>query len=266
VAPDDDGGLDYAALLVVGDSMNYLGGKSRIAKRLAAAITARNSGPFWDPFCGGLAMSAGLPSVALASDVHPALIAMYQAIAEGWRPPEHVTAAEYAAARALPDSDPFKAFAGFACSFGGKYFAGYSSAREPHTIRSGPKQGQIVHPTNRAAVASRTLIQQVTAFTAQGGQFQCVDWLAEEPRPYNGALYLDPPYRAARTHYSQGAFNFGLFDHRCIAWSAYCDVFISEYTLPYGERILEIPALRNGLAKPERIESLYYIARGSIVL
>lgn len=86
---------------------------------------------FWEPFCGGLSVSVRLAAhgPGIVSDANPALISMYQAVRDGWVPPEHVTREEYQAARTLPDSDPLKGFIGFGCSFGGKWFGGMARSR-----------------------------------------------------------------------------------------------------------------------------------------
>lgn len=109
--------------------MQYLGGKTRIAKAIAEIVNAeRGDRVFWEPFCGGLSVSVKLAAhgPGIVSDANPALIALYQAVRDGWDPPGHVSEEEYSAAKALPDSDPRKAFIGFGCSFGGKWFGGYA--------------------------------------------------------------------------------------------------------------------------------------------
>lgn len=62
--------------------MQYLGGKSRIAKHLAAEIDrVRKPGEWiWEPFCGGLSMTVALSKngPVWATDANPALIALYQ--------------------------------------------------------------------------------------------------------------------------------------------------------------------------------------------
>ena len=49
--------------------MQYMGGKSRIAKKIDAALP--KGGHFWDPFCGGLSMAAamGRTRTGVVSDV-----------------------------------------------------------------------------------------------------------------------------------------------------------------------------------------------------
>ncbi len=116
--------------------MRYMGGKSRIAKQIAAVIDEhRQPGQLvWDAFCGGLSMSVALSKKGpvLASDACAPLIALYKAVQEGWDPPTEVSRQTYMAAKLLPDSDPMKAFCGFGCSFGGKWFGGYGGPSLHH--------------------------------------------------------------------------------------------------------------------------------------
>lgn len=105
--------------------MQYLGGKTRIAKQIAAEIDkVRRPGQLvWDAFCGGLSMSRALlkNGPVLSTDACAPLIHLYCAVQNGWGPPSEVSEATYRAAKSLPDTDPMKAFCGFACSFGGKF-------------------------------------------------------------------------------------------------------------------------------------------------
>jgi DNA adenine methylase len=227
--------------------VQYLGGKTRIAQKLAAVINAaRGPREFWDPFCGGLSVSVALGGRGLVTDANPALIALYQAVADGWDPPEHVSEAEYQAARALPDSDPRKAFCGFGCSFGGKWFGGYARSAE----------GQ-----KYAAGARNVLLRDIPALIARGCRFLCVDFLAIEPRPTSSVLYLDPPYRGTISYGALGRFDHDRFYARVAAWSRYTDVFVSEYAFPWGRIVWEgtpYKSLRGTGNSGRAVERLYY--------
>ena len=108
--------------------MQYLGGKRThsLGKKIADTIAPK--GLWFEAFAGGLSVSVELARYGpgIVMDIHPGLIALYQACMLGYVPPLNVTKEEYHAAKALPDSDPLKAFIGFACSFGGKWFGGYA--------------------------------------------------------------------------------------------------------------------------------------------
>ena len=208
--------------------MRYLGGKTRIAKRLAEQINRfREPGaPFWDPFCGGLSMAVALGGEGLVSDAHPALIAVYRAVAAGWDPPKTLTESEWRAAKELPDSDPLKAFAGFGCSFGGKWFGGYAApapeyfynANSKPRLDGSSREGERIAPKDFADEARRALLRDVPTLTTRGCVFDCVDFLSITPVDLGALLYLDPPYRNT-TGYSL-PFDHDAFDVRAREWAA----------------------------------------------
>ena len=229
--------------------MNYLGGKSRIAAQLVAAMSPWLRGrAFWDPFCGGLSMSRALAAhgPGLVSDVNQALITLYTEVRNGWRPPTAVSRETYRAARYLPDTDPLKAFCGFGVSFGGKWFGGYASN----------SAGRDYVGLSRAAV-----LDDVAAL--ESCTLACINFLEVTPREVERVLYLDPPY-AGTTAY--GAPAVGEFDHarfytRVREWARYTDVFVSEYSMPFGDVVLELsaPVEVSGGRRPNmRVERLYH--------
>lgn len=69
--------------------MYYLGGKARIAKALAAEIAKhrRPGQPVWEPFCGGLNSAVAHGGVVHCTDACVPLIALLQAVRDGWDPP-----------------------------------------------------------------------------------------------------------------------------------------------------------------------------------
>lgn len=197
--------------------MKYLGGKARIAKQLVAAL------PFtrvvWEPFCGGLNMTLELAKrypVVIASDLHPGPPALGAALQRGWQPPTSVSEEEYHAARTLPDSDPLKAFIGFGCSFGGKWFSGYA--------RDNPAHGDFYA---QAAGGCCERLRPHLSYVA----FECASFF--EQAPVGGVLiYCDPPYQNT-TGYATGGFDSSAFWSRCQEHvQAGSRVFVSEYAKP----------------------------------
>lgn len=209
----------------------------------------RRGRPFWDPFCGGLSMSAAFCKAGgrgIVSDANPSLIALYQAVAAGWDPPTHVSEDDYRVARSLPDTDPLKAFAGFGCSFGGKWFGGY--ARQPSTGR------------NYAMNARNVVLRDVGAIVRSGSIIACADFLAFEPRPIAAVLYLDPPYEGTTGYGAVAPFDHARFYARVAAWANYTDVFVSEYGMPWGRLAAEMHPFQSlagrckeTCKKPERL-------------
>ncbi len=204
-------------------AMQYLGGKSRLAKQIAEIVAPQ--GLWWEPFCGGLSVSVQLAKFGpgLVSDVNPALIALYQAVRGGWQPPETVSELDYQAARTLPDSSPLKAFCGFGCSFGGKWFGGFARQNSPH---------------NFAAAAKRAVERDVAFLT--DCDIECLSFFAIAPvRSELTTIYADPPYAGTTGYSAVGVFDHKAFWGRCQEWAA-CGVrvLVSEYSCPIPANVV----------------------------
>lgn len=232
--------------------MQYLGGKTRIAKQLAAEVDkVRRPGQWvWDAFCGGLSMSVALSKngPVYSTDACVPLIGLYRAVQAGWDPPTHVDEATYRAARNLPDTDPMKAFCGFGCSFGGRFFEGYA--------RGGCR--------SYADTTRRVLHAQIPVCS----EFAAVDFFDVHPRPLDGVLYLDPPYAGTKSYSRTPRLDHARFVERVREWSAFAPVFVSEYEFSLGQVVLAIRKAKsvaggNGGGRVG-IERLYYIAKGSL--
>ena len=97
--------------------MKYLGGKAKIARHVVDVIERYRAPaqPVWEPFCGGLNVTRELARRGIdviATDASWPLIALVQAVRAGWQPPAALSESEWAAARALPVSNPLHGFAG----------------------------------------------------------------------------------------------------------------------------------------------------------
>ncbi len=227
--------------------MRYMGGKSRIAKQLAAEINKiRRPGQLvWDAFCGGLSMSVALSEKGPVSstDANVALIALYSAVKAGWQPPTEVGPDEYARAKTLPDTDPMKAFCGFGCSFGGKWFGGYAKGFN----------GPLTYPQ----LAARNVVRSVSKL--QTFRVEC--FLSAQPEACDKVLYLDPPYAGTTQYSGAPPFDHSRFIDRVRDWGKLVPTFVSEYDFPIGELIWQ-RASRGTLGKTHgipHVERLYYI-------
>ena len=110
--------------------MQYMGGKSRISKQIAEILNSAidKDTPFVSLFCGSCAIESKVQAdVKILNDKHPYLIAMWQALQNGWMPPDVVTKEEYYHVKANMDENPaLTGFVGFGCSFGGVWFSSYA--------------------------------------------------------------------------------------------------------------------------------------------
>lgn len=199
--------------------MQYLGGKSRIAKRIAAHLEALAAPGVLieDRFCGGLSVAAAIKHRPLrVADANAALVCTLRAVQDGWVPPESLSEAEYAVLKATHDpADPLTAFAAIGCSFGGKWFRGFARS-----------VGR-----NHADEASRGLRKKLAMLLDI--EIVCEDYRVREPKPCD-VLYLDPPYKTDERFYT----NMPEFDHRefwttATRWSSHgVYVRVSEYEAP----------------------------------
>ena len=152
----------------------------------------------------------------VASDIHPDLILMWQALQKGWRPPDTVSLEEY---RMLKKSSPsaLRNFAGFGCSFAGKWFGGYA--------RDGRGGGR-----NYAARACRSLLRKIQ--NLQDVEFYHKSYMDFDQKllRHPALVYCDPPYRASTADYASGLFDAEAFWQWVREQS--CTVLVSEYEAP----------------------------------
>ena len=198
-------------------SMRYQGGKSRIATPLAQILNATGGACFVSLFCGSCSVESKVTGYdrIILNDKHKYLIAMLRGVQAGYELPETITEEQYQTIRANKDADPvLTGFVGFGCSFGGKWFGGY--ARN--------KGG-----TNYAAQSKRSLLKDMA--TLGGAEIFCGDY-KQVPIPPGAVVYADPPYDNT-TGYNNEKFNSTEFWQamRLLADTGHT-VYISEQTAP----------------------------------
>ena len=190
---------------------------------------------------------ASTVSRPVGSDMHPDLVLMWQALLDGWVPPMTVSRELYYELKAAEPS-PLRGFAGFGCSFGGRWFEGYATARGDDYC------GQ----------SRRAVLRKAEAMRDAGVRVVQRDYVDLDPGP--GALiYCDPPY-AGTTPYSElPPFDTAAFWSRAREWAAAgCVVLVSEYTAPddvpcIWERPAKVSLRRDNNALPAT-ERLFVLA------
>lgn len=201
--------------------MQYLGGKSRIAKKIAAHLEAlaRPGALIEDRFCGGLSVAAAIKHRPLrVADANAALVCTLRAVQDGWVPPESLSEAEYATLKARRDpADPLTAFAAAGCSFGAKWWGGYARNAKGD---------------NFAGRARRSLLSKMARL--QGAEITCSDY--KLPTPVAGSVvYCDPPYANSVGYPECGDFDSEEFWRVAEAWArSGVVVRVSEYAAPAG--------------------------------
>lgn len=225
--------------------MQYLGGKKRLAKHIAAKLESHrvDGQRFVDVFCGSLAITAAMSDRGprLANDGCVPLIRLYEAWREGWRPPT-ITEDLYREVKAKQDpDDPLTAFVGFGCSYGGKWFGGF--ARD------------LQHGRDFAATAARSLDRLV----GRGVTLTCTDF-ANVDVAHGDLVYCDSPYKGTTAYGYYRHFDYPTYIVKLNEWAQHSSVFVSEYEAQAStwELVAEWDVRKSRL-KGRQVERLYSV-------
>jgi len=201
--------------------MQYLGGKSRIARQIAEIINKHvtKDTNFISLFCGTCSVESRINTEhKTLNDAQPYLIALLKAVQKGWEIPSEITREQYYdVKRALGSEEEDKAlagFVGFGCSFGGKWFGGYAKNN------SG---------TNYALQSKNSMLKKMegmkTAVFINKDYRDFVIW--------NGSvIYCDPPYANTTKYANSPDFDSEEFWEYMRELSKDNLVFISELQAP----------------------------------
>lgn len=200
--------------------MNYLGGKTRIGKEIAAVLNRNlidTGRAYWGPFVGALGVMRHIVAkTRFGSDVHADLIALWIAMQAGWSPPRVVSPDFYAGVKNgnVHITPHMRAFVGFGCSYSGKWFGGY-----------GRGEGRnYADESARAAAYKMSYCKDVSFF--------CADFERGAPLP-NMVIYCDPPYSGTTGYKTERPWDAARFWSRVRGWARSGHiVFVSEYQAP----------------------------------
>jgi DNA adenine methylase len=227
--------------------MMYFGGKTRLGRHIARAALddAKVKDPKIVDLCAGaLGTTIGFVREGVtrihAIDAHLPLVNMWKAALDGWQPPSQLDEAKYNVIKRDRDpSDPLTAFAGFCCSFMGKYFDTYAKNKCGYDYCGGGRRS-ILRKVKLLKEIDFTLeCARVEDFTARPG------WVH----------YVDPPYKGTTGYSVDPPPDIWVIAER---WAKVAPVYISEYNGPHTE-IWSAPALANQLTKPGAIERLFRV-------
>ena len=231
--------------------MQYMGGKSRIAGKIREHLVSHGAAKYVEPFVGG---GAVLTKVArdfaeiTANDAHEDLIDLYRALQAGWVPPEVVTEEEFNALRSA-DPSPLRTFAGFCCSYGGAWWAGYArNKRGDNYARQG--RNSLERSRKRGAFGDHVRFTSASVFDL------------DLPADLTGTvIYADPPY-AGTSGYSVGEFDTDKAWELYRAWAdSGAHVYVSEYSGPESF-LVDTFTPQGSMGKEQRnrvTEKLFYI-------
>ena len=252
--------------------MQYMGGKSRIARQIAGCInevsgrkvqnrgragagdreSGRGGQSFVSLFCGSCAVESKVQgfSEKILNDNHKYLIAMLRGVQGGYILPESISPEEYRYIREHKDEDPILAgFVGFGCSFGGKWFGGYA---------------RNASGTNYAAQSKRSLLADMA--TLQDARFECNDY-RKVRIPLGAVIYADPPYRGVTGYKGQKFDSDEFWWYMRLLSATGHDVFVSEQSAPPGIACIWEKPFRRTLDRdkgnqPIVTERLFYLPAG----
>lgn len=194
--------------------MRYLGGKHKIAKHVVSFLESQRSDNqlYVEPFLGGASIFSRMSYPKIAGDLHSDLILMWQALQTDWKPPFSINETDYQAIKQLKPC-ALRGFAGFTCSFGGKFFGGYARGDGRNFCFEGRQR------------VLKTVFTMKNAAITQGDytQFSYVK---------NAVIYCDIPYRATTSYHRSQYFNYEKFYKWCSEMSKDNKVFVSSYILP----------------------------------
>lgn len=197
--------------------MQYLGGKSRLAKDIVATIRLKcpTSRVAIEPFCGGGAVTKELAKnfdVVKASDIHEDLILMWKALQNGWIPPKEISFDEYTKLK-IASPSALRGFAGFAQSWGGKWFGGYARFKNENYAKKGYNSILNITPYLHKITYK---LESYKNITFDDGDL----------------IYCDPPYKN-HTGYLHKNFNHDEFWATVRDWkNKGAKVFVSEFEAP----------------------------------
>ncbi len=231
--------------------MRYVGGKSRIAKKIREHLVSHGATRYVEPFVGGgavLTVVARDFQTIVAADAHTDLIDMYRAIQDGWTPPDVVTEEDYQRLKG-EDPSPLRTFAAFGASFGGKEWGGY--ARDGRGDNYARQTGNSLARSAKAGMFD----PHVTFWAGSVFDLPMPEDLSDT------VIYCDPPYGNTKG-YKTGRFDTTKAWELFRSWSARgAHVYVSEYDGP-GDLVVDTFTPQSSLkeASSDRVtEKLFYL-------
>lgn len=198
--------------------MQYLGGKSRIAKQLVNYMSAvRDDDMTWvEPFMGSGKVISKVNNPRIGADINHELISLFKMLQQGYKPPTDVSENLYNEIKNNQDNYPahLRGFVSFACSFGGRRWGGFAKNERNE---------------NYSLQGYNSLMRQKPSM--DGVDLYCCDY-KDLKIPPKSLIYCDKPYIDTAGYGFE--FNHLEFYQWCIdrANDGHL-VFISEYQAPF---------------------------------
>jgi DNA adenine methylase len=180
-----------------------------------------------EPFVGGANMIDKVPKsfgLILGADINPFVISMFNALQQGWIPPESISESEYNRLKKASEhydrnEAPLIGFVGITCSYSGKWFGGYATGDN----------------RNFAREAKDHLLKQVKKLN--GITFVYSDYQDLTIPETHSIIYCDPPYHST-TDYRDSIKHRKFWDWCNRQIENGHKVFVSEYKAPKDWRCI----------------------------
>lgn len=206
--------------------MKYMGSKARLSKDISPIINKlikeNNINTYREPFVGGANMIEHIICNArIGSDNNEYLIALWQDLQSGWRPPETISKEMYKDIKNNKSEygKSLVAVAGFCATYNAKWFGGYAGIVE---TKIGTKR-------NYYDEAIRNIIKQSLNLTdvvfEHKNYLDYTDMCGE-------LIYCDPPYQGTTQYGTSKDFNHDEFWNWVREISKNNIVLVSEYAAP----------------------------------
>lgn len=236
--------------------MKYVGSKNKIAKHILPIMLAcRGENQCWvEPFVGGANMIDKVDGIRIGADFNEYLIALHQAIQEGWIPPDYVSEEEWSDVKTHMDDKYDKhyiAFVRLGCSFGADWNGGFA-----RNVRKDKPNADELNKTTKSYCR-----QSKNNILRQSDKLKDVIFVNSSYKdlliPPNSLVYCDPPYEGTLSY--KDAFDHVEFWQWCRDMSRQGHtVFVSEYNAPDDFLLVwEHEVTVNISSKGSRVEKLF---------
>jgi DNA adenine methylase len=207
--------------------MRYMGGKQKTAKDIASVLNRHPMDSiFLEPFMGSCWVTCEVQiRNRVAGDLHKELVALYQALQDGWEPPHSLSRSEFEDIRRNRTSGKYPrhlvAFAGFGCAYAGSYWRSY--AGEVYALW-----------TRNSLLRKKPKLRDVVFYH---GDYRDLN-------PSGCVIYCDPPYQGVSYGFritgrrGNGSFDSNEFWAVVRKWGEKNIVYVSEYEAPQDFKLI----------------------------
>ena len=204
--------------------MRYLGGKKRIGEEISKVLKKYappySVNGYIEPFCGCLSITIYMVDDynCYVSDIQKDLIMLWKEIKSGtFKYPKNVSKKIWLRYKNDPKPNAMRAFVGFGCSFGGKWFETYAGDY---------CEKDYCKVTSDGIEKLKPFIKKIKSIK------HCSYEKWDNPKLKGFLIYCDPPYKNTSKYSASTKFEHKKFWEIMRKWSKHNIVIVSEYTAP----------------------------------